>query len=469
MSLLIYDSMRRRKVRFEPLQPGRVGLYVCGVTVYDHCHVGHARVLVAFDVIVRVLRALGYEVHYVRNITDVDDKILARAEDTGEPWQELGERFIRSMDRDCALLGVLPPDLQPRATASIADMIRMIERLIQSDHAYATASGDVYFAVRSFPQYGRLSGRSLDDMLVGARVTPDENKRDPCDFALWKAAADGVGWEAPWGRGRPGWHIECSAMSTRCLGDSFDIHGGGPDLIFPHHENEIAQSEAATGQPFARWWMHAGAVQAAASGEKMSKSSGNFVAIREALQQCHPEVLRYLLLSSHYRSPIDYGPALLLNARAALSKLYRTLAQLPEAPPPSPLNRDDPWVQRFLACLEDDFNVPQALALMFDVARQLNTAAGDSAMQARCGGVLAGCGAVLGLLGEQPQQFLQSSAAGEAAEQHWDDAEIMRRIAARDRARDDRDYAAADRIRHQLEAAGVVLEDRPDGTVWRRS
>ena len=330
--LKIYNDLSRRKETFVPLEEGRVRMYVCGMTVYDLCHLGHARVLVVFDTVVRYLRARGFQVTYIRNITDIDDKIINRANANGEPFHALTTRFIQAMHEDAAALGVLPPDAEPKATDHVEEIIAMIERLIAKGHAYQAGAGDVYFDVRSFPDYGRLSGKSIDDLESGARVEPGESKRDPLDFALWKGAKPGEpSWPSPWGKGRPGWHIECSAMSTSALGDTFDIHGGGADLTFPHHENEIAQSEGATGQPFVKYWMHNGFVRI--NEEKMSKSLGNFFTVREILRRYRPEEVRYFILTSQYRSPLNYDDEHLDNARGALTRMYTALRGLPQAEP----------------------------------------------------------------------------------------------------------------------------------------
>ncbi len=459
--LKIHNDLTRRKEVFEPLEPGRVRMYVCGMTVYDLCHLGHARVMVVFDVVYRYLRALGFDVTYVRNITDIDDKIIARANERGEPFGELTERFITAMHEDARALGVLSPDLEPRATGHLPGIIAMIERLIERGHAYVAENGDVYYDVRSFPGYGKLSGKSIDDLEAGARVEPGEAKRDPLDFALWKSAKPGEpAWDSPWGQGRPGWHIECSAMSTEALGDTFDIHGGGADLTFPHHENEIAQSEGATGHPFVRYWMHNGFVRI--NDEKMSKSLGNFFTVREILERYRPEAVRYFILTSHYRSPLNYDDTQLDQAGAALTRFYTALRGLPAAEPTGA----EAFEARFHAAMQDDFNTPEALAVMFDLAREINRVRkDDAAAAAGLGAALRGMGEVLGILQEDPEAWLRGGdeAGG------LDDAEIELLIARRAQAKADRDWAEADRIRDQLQAAGIVLEDGPQGTTWRRS
>lgn len=484
--LQIYNSLTRRKAPFEPIEPGKVRMYVCGMTVYDLCHLGHARVLVVFDTVYRYLRRAGYAVTYVRNITDVDDKIIRRAEENAEPMEALTGRFIQAMHEDAEALGVLLPDAEPRATAHIDEILSMIQRLVDKGHAYAADNGDVYYAVASFPTYGKLSGKDPQDLRAGARVEVGEAKRDPLDFALWKSAKPGEpAWDSPWGSGRPGWHIECSAMSTCCLGNHFDIHGGGADLQFPHHENEIAQSEGATGEPFVNVWMHNGFVRI--NEEKMSKSLGNFFTVREILARYRPEEVRYFILSSHYRSPLNYDDAHLDNARAALTRLYTSLRGLPvEASETAEASISDdpadagsvaaPFRARFDAAMDDDFNTPVALAVLFDLAREINRlrdaemdtgaaeASADLAAVVALGTALRELGGVLGLLGQDPDVYLR----GDAGQGGPSDAEIEALIQARADARKARDFAEADRIRDELQAAGVVLEDSAQGTTWRR-
>lgn len=457
--LHIYNTLGRRKEPFQERLPGEVSLYVCGVTVYDRCHIGHARVMVVFDMLVRVLRGLGYRVFYVRNITDIDDKILARAAENGEPYTALTARYIAALEEDERALGLLPPDAAPRATEHISQVTAMVQRLLERGHAYRAENGDVYYDISSFPAYGRLSGRNPDELLAGARVEPEEAKKDPRDFTLWKAAAAGEpGWDAPWGRGRPGWHIECSAMACHCLGPRLDIHGGGPDLVFPHHENEIAQSEAASGEQFASVWMHVGAVRMGE--EKMSKSLANFITVRDVLLQCNAEVLRYFLLASHYRSPLDYSGERLREARAALVRLYGALARAPESAPTA-LQREEPWTARYLGALEDDFNLPVALSVLFELAHALNSCQ-QAAKAARLAGILKGLGSLLGLLQQSPVAFLQGGSGAE-------DVTVDRAIKRREKLRQQGDYEAADRIRQELAAQGIQLEDGSKGTVWRRS
>lgn len=462
MPLKIYSTLSRQKESFKPLAAGKVGLYVCGITVYDFCHIGHARVLVAFDVITRYLRSQGWNVNYVRNITDIDDKILRRAEENNEPYTDLTRRFIEFMHEDEKALGILPPDQEPRATAHISDIVALIQTLEERGFAYKADNGDVYYRVSRFDGYGKLTNKKLDELLAGARVDVGSAKEDPRDFALWKSAEVGeVSWESPWGLGRPGWHIECSAMSKHCLGSNFDIHGGGPDLPFPHHENEIAQSEAANGCQYANYWMHAGAVRL--DGEKMSKSVGNFFTIRDVLEKYHPEVVRYLLISSHYRSPINYSEDNLVEAKAGLDRFYSALrgyeaVSLAE----NKVLSADKYYQRFVDSMNDDFNTREALASMFDLARALN-AEKDADKAEQMASILKALGGVLGLLQSKPEDFLQQASGDSmSAEQ------VEKLIAERAAAKSDRDFSRADQIRDELVAAGIVLEDSPAGTKWRR-
>ncbi|MGM0953332.1 MAG: cysteine--tRNA ligase [Pseudomonadota bacterium] len=458
----IYNTLTRQKEDFRPIEPGKVRMYVCGMTVYDYCHLGHARVLVAFDVITRYLRHRGYDVHYVRNITDIDDKILQRAEENGESYSELTRRMIRAMHEDEARLGVLSPTEEPCATAYIDDIIAMIHKLISSGHAYEAGNGDVYFAVDSFADYGKLSKKKLEDLLAGARVDVQEAKRSPADFALWKAAKPGeVSWDSPWGEGRPGWHIECSAMSTRCLGDTFDIHGGGPDLLFPHHENEIAQSECATGHPFVHTWMHAGAIRV--NKEKMSKSLGNFFTIREILEKYPPEVVRYFLVSSHYRSQVDYSEENLEEAGRTLTRLYHALRGVTPAKAGEVAETDHD--RAFADAMDDDFNTAGAIAALHAVANEINQHRRDGAEEParQSAAVLVRLGAVLGLLQQDPEAFFQADTGGELSAE---DIEAM--IQARADARKAKDFAEADRIRDELAGQGIILDDSRAGTTWRR-
>jgi len=457
--LHIYNSLTRRKEPFTPLQPGKVRMYVCGMTVYDYCHVGHARVMVAFDVVARYLRARGLDVTYIRNITDIDDKIIKRAQENGEDVGALTARFIAAMDEDAARLGVLKPDAEPRATVYMPQIEQMIGTLVEKGLAYQAGNKDVYYRVRRFAPYGALSGKTLDDLRAGARVEIGEEKDDPLDFVLWKAAKPGEPqWNSPWGAGRPGWHIECSAMSTACLGNHFDIHGGGMDLKFPHHENEIAQSEGATGEKFVNTWMHVGFVRV--NQEKMSKSLGNFFTVREVLKAYDPEVLRYFILASHYRSPLDYSDENLKAAKSALDGFYIALRGLGSAPAV-----ESEYTRRFHGAMEDDFNTPSALAVLFDLAHAVNKArAGDAAEAAKLGAELRTLGGILGLLQRDPEHYLRAGATGALSE-----ADIEALVARRIEARRNKQWAESDRIRDELKAKGVLLEDAAGGkTVWRR-
>ncbi|BCB07844.1 cysteine--tRNA ligase [Vreelandella venusta] len=456
----IYNTLTRRKEPFTPLVAGKVSMYVCGMTVYDYCHLGHARVMVAFDVITRYLRYRGYDVTYVRNITDIDDKILKRAEENNESISALTERMIQAMHEDEARLGVLPPSHEPRATGHIDDIVAMVETLIKKGFAYAAANGDVYYRVRKFADYGKLNNRQLDDMRSGARVEVDVHKEDPLDFVLWKAAKPGEAhWHSPWGNGRPGWHIECSAMSTCCLGDTFDIHGGGPDLTFPHHENEIAQSEAATGKTYVNTWMHAGAVRV--NQEKMSKSLGNFFTIRDVLAEHDPEVVRFLLVASHYRSPINYSVDSLHEARKSLTRFYTALEGV-EVSSSGGADEED-YAERFTMAMDDDFNSPEALAVLFDLARDLNRAKSESPEKAqRLAAELTRLAGVLGLLQQDPQTFLK----GNQQQVALSEAEIEAKIAQRKDAKANKDFAQADAIRDELASLGIILKDSREGTTW---
>ncbi|MEH6642438.1 cysteine--tRNA ligase [Halomonas sp. KO116] len=457
----IYNTLTRRKEPFTPLVAGKVSMYVCGMTVYDYCHLGHARVMVAFDVITRYLRERGYDVNYVRNITDIDDKILKRADENGESITALTERMIAAMHEDEARLFVLPPTHEPRATGHIDDIVAMIETLIEKGFAYAADNGDVYYRVRKFANYGKLNNRQLDDMRSGARVDVDVHKEDPLDFVLWKAAKPGEAhWSSPWGNGRPGWHIECSAMSTCCLGDTFDIHGGGPDLTFPHHENEIAQSEAATGKTYVNTWMHAGAVRV--NKEKMSKSLGNFFTIRDVLAEHDPEVVRFLLVASHYRSPINYSVDSLTEARKSLTRLYTALEGVDTDTIAS--SKASPYRERFTQVMDDDFNTPEALAVMFELAREVNRAKQEQPDEAaRLGGELKQLGAILGLLQQAPQIFLKGT---QQQGMPLSESEIEAKIAQRIEAKANKDFAQADAIRDELSALGIILKDSREGTSW---
>jgi cysteinyl-tRNA synthetase len=479
--LRIHNSLGGQKQEFRPIHPGRVGMYVCGVTVYDYCHVGHARCYLVFDVIRRWLRYRGYQVNYVRNITDVDDKIIHRAAQTGESLEALTGRYIAAMQEDFAAIGIEPPDHEPRATAHIPGIIAMIGRLIAGGFAYCSEQGDVLYAVAGFGAYGALSGKRLADLRAGARVDVDESKRDPLDFVLWKRAKAGEpSWDSPWGAGRPGWHIECSAMALSLLGSHFDLHGGGMDLKFPHHENEIAQSCAASGGQFVNVWIHNGFVTL--DDEKMSKSLGNVFTLRELLPRLrHPEVLRAFLLSSHYRGPINYSQVQLLQADAALNRLYTALRGLEAQPEDLPSGIDvQPHRARFEAAMDDDFNTAEALAVLQGLAREINSrrAEGEQGAALVLAAQLRSLAAQLGLLGISPDLWFRlaprlplqgphESAAGTALP---DEAQIEALISARQAARQARDFSAADRIRVQLAQAGIVLEDQPGGaTTWKRA
>jgi cysteinyl-tRNA synthetase len=463
--LKIHNSLTGLKEEFKPRVAGEVRMYVCGITVYDHIHLGHARMLTVFDLVQRYLRDSGYRVRYVRNITDIDDKIIERAAANGEAWDALAQRFIESMNEDCRALGLQVPDVEPRATGYIAEIIAMTRTLIDKGYAYVASNGDVMYAVRKFAAYGRLSGRNVDDLRSGARVQVDDAKLDPLDFVLWKMAKPGEpSWPSPWGGGRPGWHIECSAMSTSLLGTHFDLHGGGMDLKFPHHENEIAQSCAACGTPFVNTWMHNGFVRI--NDEKMSKSLGNFFTVRDILKSLRdPEVLRFFLLSSHYRGPINYSLAQLEQADETLLGLYRSLQDVPDGGAV-----DATSVERFRAAMDDDFNTPDALAVLQGVARELNNAkaagaAGQSAAS-DAAATLRRLGATLGILAQDPGSYLKRGVSASG----FSDAEIEALLVARREARSARDFAESDRIRDRLTAAGIVLEDKPGGlTQWRRA
>ena len=455
--LEIYNTLSRRKETFRPIDPGHVRMYVCGMTVYDYCHLGHARVMVVFDLVQRWLRASGYPLTYVRNITDIDDKIIRRAVENGESIGTLTERFIAAMDEDAARLGVQKPDHEPRATAYLPQMLSMIATLEQRGLAYRAAGGDVNFSVRRFEGYGRLSGKSLEDLRAGERVEVDSTKQDPLDFVLWKHAREGEpAWPSDFGPGRPGWHIECSAMSCDLLGTHFDIHGGGADLQFPHHENEIAQSEGASGSPFVNLWMHNGFVRV--DDEKMSKSLGNFFTIRDVLTRYDAEVVRFFILRAHYRSPLNYSDQHLDDARQALSRLYTALRSAGSAGD-AVVDWHLPEAAAFKAALDDDFNTPIAIAALFDLAARINR--GESSLAP----LLAGLGQVIGLLERDPAVFLQGGAEREGL----DEAAIVARIEERAAAKRARDFGRADAVRDELKAAGIILEDSAAGTTWRRA
>ena len=460
-TLKIYNTLTRDKVAFVPIEPGKVRMYVCGMTVYDYCHLGHARVMVVFDMVQRWLRAQSYQVTYVRNITDIDDKIIRRAVENKESISQLTERYITAMNEDADALGVQRPDHEPRATAYVPQMLSLIGKLESNGLAYQASDGDVNFSVRDFNGYGKLSGKSLDDLRAGERVDVGTAKRDPLDFVLWKSSRDDepeeVKWASKWGSGRPGWHIECSAMSCELLGEQFDIHGGGQDLQFPHHENEIAQSEGAHGHRFVNYWMHNGFVRV--DDEKMSKSLGNFFTIREVLQKYDAEVVRFFILRAHYRSPLNYSDVHLDDARTALTRLYTALKET--APDDQPLDWEEPHAQRFAEAMNDDFNTPIAIACLFDLATAVNR--DRSPVLARQLKALAG---VIGLLGRSPQAFLQGGSPADGLS----DEDVAAQIAARVQAKKDKNFAEADRIRAALLEQGVVLEDKPGGvTEWRRA
>ncbi|MDW5416343.1 cysteine--tRNA ligase [Iodobacter sp. CM08] len=458
--LNVYNTLAREKQRFQPIHDGKVSMYVCGMTVYDYCHLGHARMVVVFDMVARWLRTSGYALNYVRNITDIDDKIIKRALENGEAINALTGRFIAAMNADFDALGVIRPDHEPRATEHVQGMHDLIASLIAKGLAYPAPNGDVYFAVRKFEGYGKLSGKSLDDLRAGERVDVDVNKQDPLDFVLWKAAkADepqDAKWASPWGEGRPGWHIECSAMSCHHLGSHFDIHGGGADLQFPHHENEIAQSEGAHGHAYVNYWMHNGFIRV--DNEKMSKSLGNFFTIREVLEKYDPEVVRFFILRAHYRSQLNYSDAHLDDAKGALNRLYTTLKNVPAED--AEIDWSSGYAVRFKAAMDDDFNTVEAVAVLFELALEVN-----KQQSAALAGQLKALGAVLGLLQRDATAYLQ---AGIGQDEYSAEA-IEALIVARKTARGAKNFAESDRIRDELIAAGIVLEDNAQGTTWRRS
>jgi cysteinyl-tRNA synthetase len=471
MTLSIYNTLSRSKEIFKPIVAGQVRMYVCGMTVYDFCHLGHARVMIVFDMVTRWLRASGYEVSYVRNITDIDDKIIKRALENKEPIAVLTQRFIDAMHEDAKILGLLPPDHEPRATQYISQMQGMIGRLIDQQMAYQAEDGDVNYAVRQFPSYGKLSGKSIDELNAGERVAIGSGKRDPLDFVLWKSAkADepsDTRWSSPWGEGRPGWHIECSAMSCELLGQHFDIHGGGADLQFPHHENEIAQSEGSlygstpVTNPFVNYWMHNGHIRV--NQEKMSKSLGNFFLIRDVLQQFDPEVVRFFMLRAHYRSPINYSDSQLEEARTGLVRLY-TAINTNEQHASKSAEPVAQWVKRFGDAMNDDFNTPEAIASLFDLASEINRAS-DANTKQELSQTLKHLAGLIGLLQRSPNEFLQSGTPHTG----MSPAQIEEQIAARHAAKLNKNFKEADMIRERLLNDGVVLEDKPSGTVWRRA
>ncbi|MCF6252289.1 MAG: cysteine--tRNA ligase [Methylococcaceae bacterium] len=458
--LKIYNTLTRSKEIFKPRVEGKVGLYVCGMTVYDYCHIGHARVMVVFDTVARYFRYCEYDLTYVRNVTDIDDKIIQRANEKGEDFLALTERFIDAMHEDERALSVLPPDIEPKATQSMNEIIVMIEALIKKDLAYVGTNGDVFYAVAKFAGYGKLSGKNIEDLQAGERVGIDNAKKDPMDFVLWKMAkSNEPSWDSPWGKGRPGWHIECSAMSTCCLGNHFDIHGGGMDLQFPHHENEIAQSEGATGEKFVNLWMHNGFVRV--DEEKMSKSLGNFFTVREVLKKYRPEIIRFFILSSQYRSPLNYSDEQLDDAGAALTRLYTALrdVEIKEIP------GNAEYIQRFEEAMDDDFNTPVAVAVLFDLARELNSKKADTGKAEVLAVTLKQLAGVLGILQDDPETFLQ----GGGGEEGLSEDEINQYIQSRVEAKKNKDWAKADEIRDLLKAQSVIVEDVAGGaTVWRR-
>lgn len=482
--LKIYNTLKRDKQIFTPIEPNKVRMYVCGMTVYDYCHLGHARVMVVFDMVTRWFRASDYEVTYVRNITDIDDKIIQRANKNNETISELTQRFITAMDEDSAKLSIIRPSIEPRATTHIEGMITMIAALIEKGHAYVAANGDVFYSVRSFNDYGKLSGKSLEDLRAGERVEIDTFKKDPLDFVLWKSVKPNEpNWDSPFGgpnggKGRPGWHIECSVMSAAHLGAHFDIHGGGQDLQFPHHENEIAQSEATHNCQMANYWMHNGFVRVinAKDGhdEKMSKSLGNFFTIREVLEKYDAEVIRFFILRAHYRSPLNYSDQHLDDAKSSLRRLYTSLALSGFEVAESVVDWAHPQAARFKAAMDDDFNTPEAMAVLFDLANELNkTKSKESA------GLLKSLAKVLGLLEREPSAFLQGVEINLQAQhdnqQNLSGSETIKtlnvnaQIAARAEAKKSKNFAEADRIRKELADAGIILEDTPQGTTWRRA
>ena len=456
MALRFYNSFTNQKEDFIPIREGEVGMYVCGMTVYDSCHLGHARAMMAFDILVRYLKNQDYKVHFVRNITDVDDKIIERAIKNNESIGDLTQRTISSMHEDFLQLGLVLPTHEPRATDYIPGMIEMIEDLIKKGHAYHSSGGDVFFAVRTFAEYGKLSNKNIDDLNPGSRIAEDESKKDPLDFVLWKSAKEGEpSWDSPWGQGRPGWHIECSVMSFQNLGQHFDIHGGGPDLLFPHHENEIAQSECSSGSKFANYWLHSGLLKI--NGEKMSKSLGNFAMLKDLFISYHPEVLRYYLISSHYRSSLNFDPESLNQAKSALTRLYQALASVEGEGG----ELDQSMVNQFSVVMNDDLNTPEALSLLFQLAKLINSSS-DSIQKIKYGSTLKELSGILGLLEDDPKTFFQFGAT-------LSDKEIDQQIALRNTARDAKDFQTADQIRDSLIEKGIILDDSSEGTTWKKS
>ena len=458
--LTIYNSLTRRKEKFQPIELGKVRMYVCGITVYDYCHIGHARMILVFDMIVRYFRFRGYEVDYIRNITDIDDKIINRSLENGEPFNELTGRFIRAMNEDFAALNVLVPDREPRATEHMEQIIAMISRLLENGFAYQAENGDVFYDVSAFADYGKLSGKNIDELRAGIRVDVQDAKTDPVDFVLWKMEKPGEpAWDSPWGRGRPGWHIECSAMATHCLGTDFDIHGGGQDLQFPHHENEIAQSRGAGSKTFVNLWMHNGFVRV--DDEKMSKSLGNFFTIREVMARYLPEVIRFFILSSHYRSPLNYSDGHLDEARAGLTRLYTSIRDID----PGPGGLDPGYRRRFEQVMDDDFNTREGVTVLHEIASEINRLKDKSSEHAAClARTLVQLGDILGIMQMAPAEFLHASAGNG----NITPEEINRLIKERTQAKMEKNYAEADRLRARLSEQHIILEDGPGGTTWRR-
>ena len=456
MTIKFYNSLTNQKEDFVPIREGEVGVYVCGMTVYDNCHLGHARAMMAFDILARYLRYQNYKVNFIRNITDIDDKIIERANENKETIDALTDRTIASMQEDFSKLGLEIPTNEPRATDHIEGMIAMISTLINKGHAYHSEGGDVFFAVRTFPEYGKLSNKNIDDLNPGSRIEEDDSKNDPLDFVLWKSAKPNEpSWDSPWGLGRPGWHIECSVMSLENLGKHFDIHGGGPDLLFPHHENEIAQSECASDHQFANYWMHSGLLKI--NGEKMSKSLGNFAMLKDLFASYHPEVIRYYLISSHYRSSLNFDNESLDQARSALTRLYQAISVAPSQE--SDLHDDS--VKEFIHSMNDDLNTPEALSTLFGLAKLINSSQ-DTQDQSMYASTMRELGKVLGLLNDSSEAFLQYGAK-------LTDEEIGKKIDERNKARDNKDFQKADQIRDELAAQGILLDDSSDGTSWKKS
>ena len=456
MTIKFYNSLTNQKEDFVPIREGEVGVYDCGMTVYDNCHLGHARAMMAFDILARYLRYQNYKVNFIRNITDIDDKIIERANENKETIDALTDRTIASMQEDFSELGLEMPTNEPRATEHIEGMIAMISTLIDKGHAYHSEGGDVFFAVRTFPEYGKLSNKNIDDLNPGSRIEEDDSKKDPLDFVLWKSAKPNEpSWDSPWGLGRPGWHIECSVMSLENLGKHFDIHGGGPDLLFPHHENEIAQSECASDHKFANYWMHSGLLKI--NGEKMSKSLGNFAMLKDLFASYHPEVIRYYLISSHYRSSLNFDNESLDQARSALTRLYQAISVAPSQE--SDLHDDS--VKEFIHSMNDDLNTPEALSTLFGLAKLINSSQ-DAQDQSMYASTMRELGKVLGLLNDSSEAFLQYGAK-------LTDEEIGKKIDERNQARDNKDFQKADQIRDELAAQGILLDDSSDGTSWKKS